>query len=88
MASANLLNSTENTENFGFYRHDNFFYEFRKNHTCPKDDWNIFLGRPYQNLLVSDERTSAKVRPCRGKDKTCPFLLMQDHVPYRHVPYA
>ena len=64
MASANLLNSTKNTENFGFYRHYNFFYEFRKNHTCPKDDWNIFLGRPYQTLLVSDDRTVAKVRPC------------------------
>ena len=40
-----------------------FFFEFRKNHTCPKDDWNIFLGRPYQNLLISDERTAAKVQP-------------------------
>ena len=60
----NLLNCTKNTENFGFYRHDNFFYQFWKKGTRPKDDWNNFLSRPYQNLLVSDDRTSAKVRPC------------------------
>ena len=59
----NLLNCTKNTENFGFYRHDNFFYQFGKKGTRPKDDWNNFLSRPYQNLLVSDDRTSAKVRP-------------------------